>query len=217
MQRAFIGLLLVSLSLAYRTLAGPAPSSTLAGPPDESPVRRNPYVANLQPVLHPDVPELGKAAFQGDLVTVRRLISSGVPVDIAGEDGRTPLILAAAGDHLEVVSALLAAGANINHQDTTGSTALHWAAERGEEKVALLLLSHQPKVNVQDRLGGTPLIGAAVAGDETIVRALIFSGASPAFRDALGHTAADYARKNKYDNIVSLLDHGKDLKNTERK
>ncbi|PYL61249.1 MAG: hypothetical protein DMF24_07830 [Verrucomicrobia bacterium] len=199
------------------TLAGAAPSSASAECPDENAARRNPHVANLEPVLSPDVPELGKAAFQGDLVTVRRLISSGVRVDIAGGDGRTPLILAAAGGHLGVVSALLAAGANINHQDITGSTALHSAAERGEEKVALLLLSHRPKVNVRDRLGGTPLIGAAVAGDETIVSALIFSGANPDFRDALGHTAADYARKNKYDKIVSLLNHAKDLKDTERK
>jgi len=29
------------------------------------------------PVLAPDVPEIGLAAFKGDIVTLRRLISSG--------------------------------------------------------------------------------------------------------------------------------------------
>ena len=157
------------------------------------------------PVLASDAPEIGLAAFKGDVGTLRRLISSGANIESTGKDKRTPLFLASAGGHMEAVSVLLAAGANINARDSGGSTALHWAAQRGDEKIALLLLSHRPDVNVQDEFGETPLIWAAMVGDKPIVEALLTAGANPNFVDVSGLTASAWAKKNKHLDIASLL------------
>ncbi len=206
-QTAIVGLLLIASFETYSALANPSPSPPLDQPaPDRPTSAKNPFVASLRPVLCSDVPELGKVAFAGDIVNLRRLIAAGVPIEAAGRDGRTPLILAAAAGNLETVSALLAVGANVNAQDHAGSTALHWAAQRGDDKVTLLLLSHRPKVDVQDRMGETPLIFAAIAGDEVIVRALLSFGANRDFRDTYELTAAQWAEKNKFEDIASLLD-----------
>jgi ankyrin repeat protein len=203
-----LGISVVSLLVvrAHSVLAEatPLPSAAESSKHYNS-VAKNPHVCEVAPLIGPYVPDLGKAAYKGDLTVVRRLISSGTRVDVAGQDGRTPLILAAAGGHLEILDALLAAGANINARDTTGATALHWAAMRGEDKVAFMLLSHRPNVNVQALSGDTPLMLAAIAGDEVIVRALLASGARADLKDADGFTATDFAKKNKYDTIVSIL------------
>src|SRR5712692_985570 len=68
---------------------------------DESASAKNPYAAAAAPVLSSDVPEVGIAAFKGDIHTLRRLISSGTNIEAAGTDKRTPLLLAAAGGHPE--------------------------------------------------------------------------------------------------------------------
>jgi len=175
-----------------------------AGQP--SPTEPNPYARGFAPVLAPDIPAIGIAAFKNDLPNLRYLISSGTNIESAGRDKRAPLLLASAGGHVEAVTILLRAGANINARDSSGSTALHWAAERGAEKVALLLLSHHAQVNIQDQFGGTPLIFAAMIGDKTVVKALIRAGARRDFIDVYGWTANEWARRNNYADVVSLLE-----------
>jgi len=171
------------------------------------PIEPDPYARYVAPVLASDVPLIGLAAFKGDVPTLHYLISSGANIESAGRDGRAPLLLASAGGHVEAVTILLEAGANINARDHSGGTALDWAAERGEEKVALLLLRHHPEVNVQDEFGFTPLILAAMTGDKKIVEALIRAGARRDFRDVVsGWTASDWAKRNKYLDVVSLLE-----------
>jgi len=49
------------------------------------------------PVLASDVPEIGLAAFKGDVSTLRRLIASGANIEAVGKDKRTALLLASAG------------------------------------------------------------------------------------------------------------------------
>src|SRR5205823_11082938 len=165
MRISVVIFLLASTFETFMGVAEPPQPPQIESPPPQSRDAGNPFVERLKPVLSSDLPQIGKAAFEGDVVTLRRLILLGANLEETGRDGRTALILAAAGGNLETVSALLAAGAKIDTRDITGATALHWAAQRGDEKIALVLLSHHPQVNGQDSRGATPIILAAIAGD----------------------------------------------------
>ena len=54
----------------------------------------------------------------------------GADVNKANNSGRTPLIRASRGGHVEIVEILLAAGAKKDKTDTDGYTALALATER---------------------------------------------------------------------------------------
>ena len=83
------------------------------------------------------------AAFEGDHLEVRRLLSKSVAhVNMVGEFlGRRgpPLLFAAAADHPHVVELLLKRGAKINQPDQDGSSPLCAAAECGNHRVVELL------------------------------------------------------------------------------
>ena len=159
----------------------------------------------LAPVLSPDVPHIGLAAYKGDLATLKRFIAAGANIESAGKDGRRPLLLASAGGHIEGVKILLKAGADINARDHARETALHWATHRRETEIALLLLSHHAAVNIQDQFGETPLIWAAMVGDKTVVEVLLRLGANRKLKDVDGWTASTIAKRNKYNDIAALL------------
>ncbi|MCA8448948.1 ankyrin repeat domain-containing protein [Burkholderia vietnamiensis] len=83
------------------------------------------------------------AANEGDLPTVKTLVNDGTLVGLADEDGTTPLHLAAAGGHMDVVEFLIDQGADLlakSVQNGRGWTALDIAVRRKHEDVALLLL-----------------------------------------------------------------------------
>jgi ankyrin repeat protein len=167
---------------------------------------KNPLVRYIAPVLSPDVPMIGLAAYKGDISTLRRCIAAGINVESCGRDGRAPLLLASAGGQLEIAKILLKSGANVDARDHARKTALHWAAHRGETEIALLLLNHHAAVNVQDEFGETPLILAAMAGDRTVVKALLRAGANRKLTDVDGWNAIRMAKQNKYDDIAALLE-----------
>ncbi|MEO6921384.1 MAG: ankyrin repeat domain-containing protein [Collimonas sp.] len=96
-------------------------------------------------------------------------------VDIAGEDGVTGLMVAAAQDRADVVKLLLAAGADVKKQSRQGPTALMLAVGRGSSvELANMLLAAGSDVNAKDIAGNTPLMLAAgdareLAEDYTLI------------------------------------------------
>ena len=73
-----------------------------------------------------------EAARSGDVRRVRSLLGKGLDVDVADEDGVTPLIFAAMSGHVAVVSELLKAGANRQHVDGMGYDAFRAAMLYGD-------------------------------------------------------------------------------------
>lgn len=157
------------------------------------------------PVIESDVPEIGLAAFKGDVPMLRRLISAGANIEASGRDKRTPLILRAAALRYDAVKLLIEADANVNARDIGRATALHWAAIKGDEKIVSILLRHHADLNAQDLIYETPLICAAQYGNKRIVEALLAAGADPSIRDEDGRSAKDWARINRYADIKALL------------
>ena len=83
--------------------------------------------------------ELHRAAGEGDAVELQRLLEEGHDPDARGslgcwlrgayQSGRTPLHLAAKGDHLTCIRLLLRYGGDPNAQDDDGYTPLHYLCQ----------------------------------------------------------------------------------------
>lgn len=72
-----------------------------------------------------------KAISNGQAAQVRRLIDSGVNINVATLGGKTPLMLATFTGNADIVALLIEAGADVQARDRDGNTAHDIAARRG--------------------------------------------------------------------------------------
>lgn len=85
---------------------------------------------------------------------INYLISKGVDVNKANEDGKTPLINASmANNDLETISVLARATKNINEPDNKGATALAYAVSENTPEVVKLLLDKGAEVQLENKEG----------------------------------------------------------------
>jgi hypothetical protein len=110
---------------------------------------------------------LHKAALNGDVVKMRRLVAAGAIVDerdaekeAKDANGRTPLHTAAHNGQLEAIKLLVQLGVNKEAKDAGGMTALHHASNCGRVKG-----THRPNREGRDDRGGG---GGRVPGYRTI-------------------------------------------------
>ncbi len=95
------------------------------------------------------------------------LIASGAEVNVAGEDGVTPLMLAAARGHAETVKVLLEARPDLEARSVAGKTAIELAAAANRTEVVSLLrlagarLALPPPSMQEDVTGQTGLVSIA--------------------------------------------------------
>jgi len=118
--------------------------------------------------LEGDMDNVPAVDTRGDIFT---LVERGAPEQVAErarrdpalvharrDDGATPLHVAAAGGHKEVVSVLLTHGALVNARDHRGWTPLHALIEMSARTdVADLLLAHGADIDARDNLGHSPV------------------------------------------------------------
>ncbi len=110
--------------------------------------------------------ELVDAAFLADVNDVRLLLAQGASPDARDEEQRTPLMLAAAEGHRELVQVLLEAGADPNLRDRDGWSALDVAVARKMIEIVWLLVQFGADVNASDDLGRSPLSRALLTASE---------------------------------------------------
>ena len=125
-----------------------------------------------------------------------------------GEEGRTPLSLAAERGNALIVDYLLTKGANPNSQDRQGRTPLAWAAEKGRfQETKLLLEVKLIMPNRSDRYGITPLAQAVESGNNTVV--YLFLAHPDTDFDAADcnlMTPLDRARRKGYYDMIPLFE-----------
>ena len=172
-------------------------------------VDRNGYTALHYAALHPKRAELvaallDRGANPNARTTrdTRANTTSGVSVK-----GATPLFLAAARGHADIVRALLAGGADASLATDAGTAPLHVATWGGdpyfrdwtdEEETNLLdvtrlLVDLGADVNAAGEHGWTALHGAAYKGVDPIVRFLVDRGARMDVFDEYGQTPLSIA------------------------
>ncbi len=150
--------------------------------------------------------KLRRAASQGDLDGIRRLLAAGARIDSSDIDGYTPLICAVSADQPEAVSLLLERGADVNRKaEKSGHTALSWSAVLGYTHLMDNLIQAGADIEVRNKRGRTPLMEAALRGYESTARKLLASGADPNAKDRRGRTAMAMAAYSGHNEVASAL------------
>ena len=120
-----------------------------------------------------------------------QLAAAGADVSAEGNDGYSPLHLAARQGKAQTVATLIAAGAEVNARGKYGITPLHLAVGQGEAQTVATLIAAGADVNARDTEGDRPLYYAVAYGRNLdsraeivnsraeIVKALLAAGADP--------------------------------------
>jgi ankyrin repeat protein len=127
--------------------------------------------------------------------------------DMKNDEGETPLLLAVAGGHRDIVELLLATGeVDVNVEDDEGETPLLLAVAGGHRDIVeLLLATGEVDVNVEDEDGQTALMGAVEGGYKEIVKLLLVTGNVDIEAKVDGWTPVFVAVREGHKDIVELL------------
>jgi ankyrin repeat protein len=144
---------------------------------------------------------------EGNLDSVRALLSQQVDVNSAQADGMTALHWAAYRDDLPMAEILLAAKANPELETRVGAvTSLILAARNGSAPMIAALLKAGADPSKAASTGGSPLMAAATAGNVDAVKTLLDAGADLNARERTnGQTALMFAAWEDRADAIRLL------------
>ena len=165
------------------------------------------------------------AAAKGDTASVERLIREGASVKAKDNRGRTALLAATHGNHVDAARALIAAGAegrteilkltlptaDLKSVNRYGGTALIPAAHHGHPDAVRMLLATSIDKDHVNKLGWTALLEAVILGDggpvyTGIVRLLVEAGANVNIADREKVTPLQHARRRGFGEMVRILE-----------
>lgn len=143
---------------------------------------------------------LHHAAASGNSGMVKLLLNYSADLEVrstaAGEEGATPLHLAACFGNTVVMRVLLDSGAEEEAVDQRGKTAVHWAALQGKLESLKLLDAYNCDLKSRVSGRGTALHYAAAYGDLELVEWLVERGVEITNKDRNGRLAKDVAKRN---------------------
>lgn len=140
------------------------------------------------------------------------LIEQGANVNVACDDGVSPLFLVASVGPLDVARFLVEKGAKVNAIGFEGMTPLHLAAAGGQLDIAKLLVENGASVHVKSVDGITPLHIATFMGQLDIAKLLVEKGANVNSVNTKGATVLHGAvLGGKLDLVKFLIKNGADV------
>lgn len=90
------------------------------------------------------VMDLFESIRKNDIDQVKKLISSGIDLDMRNGGGQTALHIASLYNRSTIAELLICAGANVNAKDREGETALHLASVNRSIDVLKVFLTVKP-------------------------------------------------------------------------
>src|SRR5687767_8793576 len=158
-------------------------------------------------------PTLLDAVERGDRAAALRLLATGADPNVAGPDGTTPVMWAAANDDLELVRALIKARANVTLKNQLGTSALTEAAIVGSAPIVDALLKAGADPNTKNPEGETALMAVARAGKVEAAGRLLEAGADINARERFGGQSALMwaAAQSQAEMVRFLASKGADL------
>ncbi|XP_020290834.1 ankyrin repeat domain-containing protein 6 isoform X2 [Pseudomyrmex gracilis] len=156
--------------------------------------------------------KLREAAACGDVARLTRLLDANVK-PLPDENGRGPLLLAAAGGHVEACEALLLRGVDVSATDDHGNSALHEASWRGYSRTVAVLAkalgTQRAPLHARNLAGFAPLHLACQNGHNQSCRELLLAGSNPDLQNNYGdtplHTSARYGHAGVTRILISAL------------
>jgi ankyrin repeat protein len=116
--------------------------------------------------------ELLRAAADGNVFKVDKLLSAGANVNARTPDGATALMGAVYYGYPQTSRLLMERGADVNATTDDGVTALHYAAQQGHSDIARDLLQKGADPDAVSAAGNTPLQLAQAAGHQEVAELL---------------------------------------------
>ncbi|MFE6164910.1 ankyrin repeat domain-containing protein [Streptomyces sp. NPDC056486] len=113
------------------------------------------------------------AARAGNAAEVRAALDAGARVEARDTELRTPLLLAATGDHVEAAGVLVAAGADVDAQDHRADSPWLVTGVTGSVAMLHVLLPVGPDLKLRNRFGGISVIPASERGHVAYVREVL--------------------------------------------
>ncbi|XP_046567525.1 serine/threonine-protein phosphatase 6 regulatory ankyrin repeat subunit C-like [Haliotis rubra] len=119
--------------------------------------------------------DLYGACYSGSVDEVTRILRrDGVDINTRWSNGRTPVMAAADGQHVDVFKLLRRKGADLSVVDEDNNTILHIACVRNNLKIVKLILSEgNIDINVKGKRGLTPVMLAARHGCKHVYLELV--------------------------------------------
>jgi len=128
-------------------------------------------------VVSPATIKLMKAAKSGNEQLVKKMLKTGLNINVKDANGWTALHMASFGGHTDMAKFLIKKGIKVDAKDVDDWTALLVASANNRINVARLLLQKRANVNVKDLDGMTPLHIAAINNYFELAKILIKNGA----------------------------------------
>ncbi|MGW1550331.1 ankyrin repeat domain-containing protein [Streptomyces sp. NPDC002346] len=138
-----------------------------ASPKDKAERSASPKRSAADPAASRDLLE---GARSGDADAIRSAIRRGADLETRDSDRRTPLLLAATGDHVEAAEVLVEAGADPDALDQQHDTPWLVTGVTGSAAMARTLAKADPDYTIVNRYGGTSLIPAGEHGHVDYIR-----------------------------------------------
>ncbi|MET0965121.1 MAG: ankyrin repeat domain-containing protein [Nakamurella sp.] len=154
--------------------------------------------------------DLLAAAAAGDADGVAVALRAGAPIEARDTRGRTPLLLASAGDHLAAARLLVVLGADPDAQDDQQDSAWLVTGVTGSVPMLETLLPAHPDLTLRNRFGGVSVIPASERGHVDYVRRVVSTGIDVNHINDLGWTAMLEAvvygdGSEPYQQIIGIL------------
>ena len=141
------------------------------------------------------------------------LIDAGADIEVKGNDGRSPLLVASQCGNPQVVKVLVKAGADVCVTDSQGHTCLTTAASLGHtETMRTLLCMPEVDVNRSNISGDTALHHAVLPKHSAVSKLLIDAGADIDAKAGKGRTPLHWACEvGELDIVEMLVEAGADV------
>ncbi|XP_074683658.1 ankyrin repeat domain-containing protein 26 isoform X2 [Strix aluco] len=163
-----------------------------------------PCPAGAYELRQKDLGKLHRAAASGDLAQVRQGLKK-YGVDGRDKAERTPLHLACANGHVDVVTYLVENKCKLNLFDNDNRSPLMKAAQCQQEKCVAILLEHGADPNLADADGNTALHLAVLSASTAVAGLLLEHNASIDAQNKEGYTPLLLAVSEHHEEIVEFL------------
>jgi ankyrin repeat protein len=114
-----------------------------------------------------------QAASRGEANRVSDLIKQGAQINAQDAQGRTAIMAATYGNHIETVKALLDAGADVNVRDAMLNNPFLYAGAEGYLDILKLAWAAGADTRLTNRFGGIAIIPASERGHVEVVQWLL--------------------------------------------
>ncbi|RCV33800.1 hypothetical protein SETIT_7G111600v2 [Setaria italica] len=158
---------------------------------------------------------VNNAAYHGDLLRLKGLISAGADPSKPDYDGRTALHVAALRGYEDIVRFLIQRGANVNSIDKFGNSPMLLALKSGHDRITSLLAKHGAALNLED--AGGYLCRVLTDGRIDLLKRLLSFGVDPNCKNYDQRTPLHIAAGEGLHLVAGMLiDFGADVQAKDR-